>query len=236
MRASTISTGLFALSLCLTALPALAQDDGYGYRFHEDGDSGLSGYAGLRGSLAFMGEAKGTIPGTTPTSMRASYDIGGGASFYVGTRLPLGLRLEGEALYRYLPFTDVTLAGTGAAAHGCTQMGGPMVNLLWDLPVPSFPFRPFIGGGIGGLYTASKLNDATNANTYYRNHNWAFAYQLLAGAELPLSQSSRFTAMYRWLNVNDVNGRCGLTGLTPATACKADINSQSVDLGIELDM
>jgi len=30
--------------------------------------------------------------------MRASYDIGGGASFYVGTRLPLGLRLEGEAL------------------------------------------------------------------------------------------------------------------------------------------
>jgi len=88
----------FALSLCLSALPAAAQDDGYGYRLHEDGDSGQYGYAGLRGSLAFMGEVVGTIPGTTPTSMRAAYDIGGGASFYVGTRLPLGLRLEGEAL------------------------------------------------------------------------------------------------------------------------------------------
>ena len=130
----------------------------------------------------------------------------------------------------------MTLGATNAGAHGYTQMGGPMVNLLWDLPVPSFPFRPFVGGGIGGLYTATKLTDTAGANAYYRNHNWSFAYQLLAGAEVPLSQSSRFTMMYRWLNANDVNGRCGLTGLTPATACKADINSQSVDLGIELDM
>jgi hypothetical protein len=43
--------GLLAALFLAASAPAWGQDDGYGYRFQQDGDSGLSSYAGLRGSL-----------------------------------------------------------------------------------------------------------------------------------------------------------------------------------------
>ena len=57
----------------------------------------------------------------------------------------------------------------------------------------------------------------------------------MGGLEFPMSDSSRVTAMYRWLQVNDVNSKCGISGAA-SFACKARFNTQSLDLGLEMDM
>src|SRR5699024_6763547 len=156
-------------------------------------------FAGLRGSLAFSGTTATTVP-TAPalTQLRASYNTGGGSSIYIGTRLPLRLKLEVEGMYRYLPFTHTALNGTATVAHGQAQLAAPMVNLRWDLPLGDFLIQPFIGGGIGAAYTALRLSDPSNTNTYLQNKKWALAYDAMGGASLALSPTSRFTAMYRW--------------------------------------
>ena len=171
-------------------------------------------------------------PGCTCRAKRA---MGGGGSVYVGTRLPYGLRVEAEALVRYLPLGTLNLGGVATPAHGQAWLAAPMLNLLWDLPVPDFPFRPFIGAGIGGAFTSVNLRDPTNANTYMTAHAFAPAYQFMGGAEVPLSQSSRFTAMYRWLQVDSTSGSCGIAGAA-TLSCKSNLNSQSIDLGLEMDI
>jgi opacity protein-like surface antigen len=226
---------LIAALLCMGAAPAFGQTDGYGYAYQPDGDSGLSSFAGLRGSLAFSSGANSHVPTAPPTSLRASYNTGGGGSVYIGTRLPYGLRLEAEALYRDLPLQTATLGGTVTPAHGYASIAAPMANLFWDLPVPDFPFRPFIGAGIGAAYTSSDLRDPTNANTYLTSHKWAPAYQFMGGAEVPLSQSSRFTAMYRWLQIDGTPDSCGVSGAA-TMACRSNLNTQSIDLGLEMDL
>jgi opacity protein-like surface antigen len=224
---------IVAAMLFLFCGAAVAQDDGYGYHYDASGDSGLPNYAGLRGSFAFSSSTNAKIPTAPPAALRASYNTGGGASIYVGTRLPFGFRTELEGLYRYLPLDTIMIGSTRTPVRGRAHVGAAMANLFFDLPVPDFPFRPFIGGGAGGAYVAANAHD--NSTTYFRPSSWQFAYQLMGGAEIPLSQSSRFTAMYRWLHVNGPNGKCGPSGLTYA-ACKASLNTRSVDLGIEMDM
>jgi opacity protein-like surface antigen len=226
--------GWIAALVLAAAAPAWAQDTGYGYRFRTDSDPGISAYAGLRGSLAFSGNAKTTIPTTPPAALRASYNTGGGGSVFLGAKLPFGLRLEAEGLVRYLPFDQVT-TGTPAVARGHTSVVAPMANLMWDLPIPDFPVRPFIGAGIGGANVSANLRDATNANTYLKSDNWGMAYQLMGGASFPVTQNTRFTAMYRWLQVDNVHAACGTSG-APTLSCRSSLNSQSVDLGLEMDL
>ena len=229
MRAAIIAGAL----LLLTPMAAAAQDADYASRYNPDGDSGLPNYAGLRGSLAFTGKTSSNVATTPPTALRASFNTGGGGSVYIGTRLPYGFRLEFEGLYRYLPVGNVSANGTQLAASGHAHLGAGMANLFYDVPVPDFFFRPFLGAGIGGVYVADSGYDASG--DYLKQNNMQFGYQFMGGAELPLSQSSRLTAMYRWLNVNGVHGACG-TATALIMACKSDLNTQSIDLGLEMDM
>jgi opacity protein-like surface antigen len=229
MRSGVVLAGL--LLACPVA--AAAQDA----QFEQAGDSGLPRFAGLRGSFAFINNSSTTVPAAPPQGLHGAFDNGGGGSVYVGARLPAGFGIELEGLYRYLPIHSVTLGNANSAngvAGSHAQMGASMVNLFFDLPVPEFPLRPFFGAGVGGAYVAADAAD-NSGNDYLRSSNWQFAYQFMGGAEIPLSQSSRLTAMYRWLQVGDVNSKCGLGGAA-SFACKARYNTQSVDLGIEMDM
>lgn len=233
MRA--VSGALAGVMLLALGGAALAQDDGYGYRSQPDGDSGLPSFAGLRGSLAFSSDVHVNVPTATPTSLNASRENGGGGSIYFGKRLPLGFRVELEGLYRTQQLDNLSLGGTAAPATGYTSIAAPMVNLFWDFPVPDFPLRPFVGAGIGGAYTATSLHDVGRNDSYLQNEDWHLAYQFMGGVEIPLSQSSRFTAMYRWMRVNDIGFKCGTAGAA-AYACNSQLTSQSADLGLEMDM
>jgi opacity protein-like surface antigen len=245
MRASkSLIAGLFLLS----AAPVLAQpiDADPGWQQPgvapapdggPDGQSGMRGYAGLRGSLAFSGNAITTYTTASPsTQLRTSYAVGGGGSIYYGARLPLNLRLELEGLYRFQPLSTVSLNGVGVGGvSGNTQMAAPMVNLLWDLPVPDdLAIQPFVGMGVGAAWTDT--NARGGGNTYVHQNRWDLAYQMLAGLAVPLSDSSRVTAMYRFMKVPDAGHKCATSGTAQSVCLDNGVNSSSVDLGYELDL
>ena len=101
------------------------------------------------------------------------------------------------------------------------------------MPLPDFLVQPFIGAGVGAAYADVSLKDASA--TYLHATRWNLAYDFMAGAALPLSQTSRFTAIYRWLHVDDVDLKCGTSG-APTLACKSDLTYQGLDVGLEMDM
>ena len=60
--------------------------------------------------------------------------------------------------------------------------------------------------------------------------NWRFAYNFMAGASLPINDTSRITGMYRWLH-EDIGVYCGTV-----TKCSGNLKRQSIDLGLEMDL
>ena len=118
-----VSKSLIAGFFLLGGGAALAQESSDGIT------SGL--YAGLRGSYAPNGNNVTTWAPTTPmTQLRGSFADGGGGSVYIGTHLPLNLRLEIEGLYRYQSVSKVSLDGVATGALGHTQVAAPMMNLF----------------------------------------------------------------------------------------------------------
>jgi opacity protein-like surface antigen len=228
--------GFAATLLLLVPLSAAAQDSGFGYRFEPGPDSDFPAFAGLRGSLAFATSVRTTVPTTPPTSLRASFNTGGGASVYIGMRLPYGFKAELEGLYRNQKLGSVAVNNVSASASGYGQMAAPMLNLYWDVPVSDFPVRPFIGAGIGYGWTETSLHSVGGVSTgaYLHSDNWRLTYDAMAGLEVPLSASSRVTAMYRWLGQNSAY-KCGTAG-AGTSKCPADFNESSIDLGLEMDM
>jgi opacity protein-like surface antigen len=194
------------------------------------------GYVGLRGSMAFNANHDTTwAPTTPPTTLRASYATGGGGSVYLGAYLPLNLRAELEALYRWQPLSTLNVGGVATPASGNTRIAAPFLNLFWDIPVPDEMFiQPFVGMGVGAAYVDTALGDATD--TYLRQNRWDLAYSFMSGFALPLDQTSRLTAMYRWMQVRDGGHHCA-TGGTILSAClDNNIDSQSLDLGYQIDL
>lgn len=243
MRASgTILAGLF-LGLA-AALPAPAQPMDPGYQGPAPAEAGEDmvpasrPYVGLRGSYAFNANKVETWAPTTPmTNLRGSYASGYGGSLYIGTHLPLNLRLELEALYRWQPISTINLNGVGVAgAGGYSKVAAPMLNLLWDVPVDDdFAIRPFVGMGVGAAYTERDAYGA-GGNVYLRGNRWDLAYSFLSGIAVPLDETSRLTAMYRWMQVRDQGHKCAASGAVVGPCLDNSVNSSSVDLGLEMDL
>lgn len=241
MRAS----GLLVLGFLL-ALPAAAQPIEAGPAYFQplpDGPSApeeppmRSGvYVGLRGSYAFNANAATTwTASATPTQLRASYASGAGGSVFIGTRLPLNLRLELEGLYRWQPLSTLSLGGTRVAAGGNSKLAAPMLNLFWDVPVPDeLSLQPFVGMGVGAAYL--QTDAAGSGNSYLHQNRWDLAWSFMGGMALPLDEDSRLTAMYRFLQVRDVPHRCATSGTVLGACLENSVNSSAVDLGYELDL
>ncbi|MEI9889141.1 MAG: P44/Msp2 family outer membrane protein [Rhizomicrobium sp.] len=190
-------------------------------------------YLGLRGSIV---EGNDTHAVVAATDLRAHPSTGVGGSLYAGTALGYGFRVEGELLYRHFTLDSLYAAGAPLPGRGgYTQIAAPMANVFWDPPIPEFIVRPFLGAGFGGAYVDSHLRSGTTQ--LFSADNWHFAYQLMAGVTLPLTQSSRLTGMYRYFRVQDASYTCTVPGVPPVVAaCKADLTNQSIDLGLEFDI
>ncbi|MEJ1968682.1 MAG: P44/Msp2 family outer membrane protein [Rhizomicrobium sp.] len=187
---------------------------------------------GLRGSII---DGSDTHTRSGGTDLRAHYySTGYGGSAYVGTQLGYGFRVEAELLYHHVTLDRPDVAGAPQAGRdGYLQTVAPMANLYWDLPVPEFIVRPFIAAGVGGAYTDA--HDRVGPAQVIGGDKWRFAYQLMAGVALPLSQTARLTGLYRYFRVQDARYRCAPPAL-PTTSCGANTADQSVDLGLEFDI
>lgn len=244
MRAKT---SLFIGLLLLSALPATAQpidvDPGWQApppaaptqdESAQDWNANRP-YVALRGSYALNANHSTTWAPSAPTAIRASYASGAGASLALGVHLPLNLRLELEALYRWQPLSRIDINGVPVAASGSSHIAAPMLNLLWDIPVPDdLGLQPFVGMGVGAAYSDVNLYDS--ANTYSRQNRWDLAYSFISGLAVPLSDSSRVTAMYRWLQLRDAGHKCAVSGRAQSVCLDDSISSSAVDLGLEMDL
>ena len=176
---------------------------GFGPALAQPGDDFAGTYVALRGSYAFSGNATTTYAPTTPaTELRGSYASGGGGSIAFGTHLPLNLRLEIEGLYRYQSLSKVSLNGVDTVAGGHTQIASPMMNILWDIPMPvESDLQPFVGiGGRRGLcrdrgfglrqclYAAGPLGPRLQL---HRRHGHAAGRQLAPHRHVPLDAGAR---------------------------------------------
>ena len=245
----TLIAGLFLLSIATAGAQPIDVDPNWGPQpepmpqqpYYAEGggpswNSGLNGYVGLRGSLALNANKVSTYaPTTPPTAIRASYATGGGGSVYLGTRLPLNLRVELEGLYRWQPLSQTTINGAAVGGSGNTKTAAGMVNLLWDIPMPADAYlQPFIGMGVGAAY--SETSAFGGGNTYLSGNRWDLAYSFMGGVAMPLSDTTRVTAMYRWMQVRDAKHKCAATGTVQNACLKNNVNSLAVDLGLEMDL
>jgi opacity protein-like surface antigen len=212
-----------AAILLATAFPAWADDD-----------SGVSAYAGLRGSLAFQNSIHETDVVAAPpssTKIKINSNLGGGGSIFWGVNLPYGFRTELELLYRYMPLSNASISFSDGTAplsgsiSGAGRFFAPMLNAYWDIPVDDLGVQPFIGGGLG--YAWNELGISAPGVPVDNGESWQMAYNLMAGVSAPVGGGARLTAMYRWLH-EDLNFTCA-TGLS----CSGALNSQSVDLGLQ---
>lgn len=195
-------------------------------------------YIALRGSLTFDGKGANITVPTTPaaTSLRPSHDVGGGASIALGATLPYGFRLEAEGLYRNKPVKTVNLGGTVLPGTGSLQSAATMANLIWAPQFGDMPIRPLIGGGAGMAYTYGRASDPNGADVYLQNGGWHFAYQGMAGLEIPVAPGASLTALYRWMHTGNVKSRCGTSGAASLTCTKIGFDDQGVDLGLKIDL
>jgi opacity protein-like surface antigen len=209
---------------------------GFGPALAQPGDDFAGTYVALRGSYAFSGNATTTYAPTAPaTELRGSYANGGGGSIAFGTHLPLNLRLEIEGLYRYQSLSKVSLNGVDTVAGGHTQIASPMMNILWDIPMPlESDLQPFVGMGVGAAYVQTAASGS--GNVYMRQDRWDPAYSFMAGMAMPLDDSSRLTAMYRWMQVRDAGHKCAVSGTVESNCLSNSVNSSAVDLGYEMDL
>ena len=216
-RVAAVLTGHFVI--CGLAVAA-AQDLPYPGDPAQSSAYGLEGtYVALRGSLTFDGKGANVTVPTTPaaTSLRPSHDVGGGAAVAVGAMLPYGFRIEAEGLYRHKPVKNVNLGGVITPSSGYVETAAPMANLIWAPQFDGMPIRPMIGGGAGMAYTQSRINDNSLSTTYLQNSGWHFAYQGMAGLEIPLFPGAAFTAQYRWMHTDNVTSKCGTGGAATLT-------------------
>lgn len=185
------------------------------------------GYVSIRGSMAFMDDVK---KGNSTANIRASFDTGVGGSVAVGYITPWGVRLEAEGLYRYFRPQTITVSVGKASAiigtSGQVHMFAPMFNAIYDFKIPNWPVQPFVGAGIGAVYTDIRPGSGTIPIVH--GSSWSLGYQLLAGVAIPLTPYMTARAMYRFMSPQKMKFRT-LAGTTLKTGPKV----QSFDVGLD---
>jgi outer membrane protein OmpA-like peptidoglycan-associated protein len=121
-----------------------------------------------------------------------------------------GLRAEIEGNYRTNDVDDISFGAGTSNASGSARTYGVMANVFYDFNLPSFGvdmgqfnIQPYIGGGIGYAWREFDNVRASVLGGQVRTDDTdgRFAYQLIAGAALPLHQyvpGLSLTAEYRF--------------------------------------
>ena len=187
-----------ALSSTLLATPANARD-------------GAWYVCGVLGAV-FADDADVDI-GAVDNAVTLHHDLGYDAALFFGRDFG-AFRVEAEAGYRTANLggfdTMIRLPGEGPvfpasrdSAEGLTSALSFTINGVLDIGDDD-GISGFVGGGAGVARTKFH-NQAVVANTaaFLDDSDWGFAWQLVAGARLPVSENIDITARYRFFNGNN---------------------------------
>jgi opacity protein-like surface antigen len=203
------------------------------------GGSSIS-YLGLRGSYVMAEEQKSTSPNIDDDR---TFDDGWGLSGFGGFVLTDALRGEIELGYRVneLNTAQVTrnllLPGSEGQkfnADGQVDMGTAMFNLFYDIHIDGLPVLPWVGVGAGAAYVSYSIQyDYGDPFAPYiaKDQDWQFAYQLMAGITVPVSDTASMSLGYRYFGVEEMT-YVDAYGLEFST----ELTNQSVDLGLQFHL
>ncbi len=222
----TLATAALALCGLASIETATAAGSTYG-----------TAYVGLRGS--YMMTDDGSTSGNTGFTYTQSYDDGYAAAIYMGWTLVHGLRFEAEGGFRSADIENVNVVtgdgiiylggetvDVGADVQAATVMG----NFYYDADIFDGAFVPWVGAGAGAAHIEYNITDPL---AYFdgNDETWIFAWQLMAGVTIPVSDGVSITASYHYFQTEDFD-RVGNTG----ELFKTDLTQQTIDLGVQFHL
>jgi outer membrane protein OmpA-like peptidoglycan-associated protein/outer membrane protein W len=184
-----------AAATCL-ALPALA---------HAQPVTGP--YVSLEGGTAIENPVNGTFTALGASlggkfMYRPSYAGIGGIGYGFGD----GFRVQIDGDYIHNTISKFDFSGNQTKVVGHENKYGPMLNLLYDIPV-GLPVFPYVGAGVGYQYvTAVAYNGSGVGNQIATSGTeGSFAYDVIAGLSFPVAAvpGLSLTAEYRFLMLTE---------------------------------
>ncbi|MEM1284552.1 MAG: outer membrane beta-barrel protein [Pseudomonadota bacterium] len=184
-------------------------------------------YVGARGGVVLANDSEFTITG--PDLVENAYEMGYGGYGFIGFELPdlywgAGLRLEGEVGLIHLDVETHTVGGTERSeddSFGSTEAIAGFLNAYVDFG--NGGLRPFIGGGVGVARVTFDDHGVTGALGVMDDAGNAFAWQIMAGASVHLTDAVSLEGMVRHQSVMDVE-------LVSSTGPTSDIDLSSTQV------
>lgn len=221
-----IAAGATAMALFPAA--AVAKEGPY---IGLSGGVALPGDSSNRGSFDTTVPATpdfGPIPADTPLGWETKFDTGYAINGQVGYAFENGFRVELEGSYtRYdvdthrgltvgganIDGVDVAVLTRGAPAAGNPTVGaviadgrgrianfGLFGNVFYDIDAGS-GFKPYVGVGLG--YQWADIEYRPSGVDVANESDGGFAYQLMAGASVALSDNAELFGQYTWRDRTD---------------------------------
>jgi OmpA-OmpF porin, OOP family len=181
-------------------------------------------YISGSGTLSWLKDTSGTIanaptPGNTVRT-ESAFKKGVGGQIAIGRAFG-PYRLEGEIGYthnkqnHYVAIVPPTGRIAADVKDDATRL---MLNGYYKWPRPFQPclkcaFEPFVGAGIGVTrvsidFFAPRAPFPTEApRQLIKDSDTRFAYQLMAGVAVPVSDRIALTLQYRWFDAGTVSGK-----------------------------
>ncbi len=161
-------------------------------------------YVGAGAGYDYQGPQKVTGGPGGLAGGRAYYRGSVSGSGSVGYGLGNGLRFEVEGIYLRAQAHNIKPGAYGPnnAFHGYTQKYGAFVNALYDIDVGSPYVYPYIGAGVGYLWTGIPSGAVSSAGvSSLSGTTGSFAYQGIAGVSIPVPPAPglSITAEYHFI-------------------------------------
>lgn len=192
--------------VCMLATPALAQEGHW--------------YTAVKGGVNAGADAE-----VTGLSVPISISTETGAALLWTVGRDFGrLRVESELSWRRNDLDQVSGPGGSVSVGGSLRNFAWMVNGIYEVPMTDL-FTSFLLGGIGLSRVEGEITSVAGYDVAVDDDKTAFAYQIGAGVEYPLSKDFALEVSYRFFGTPtvtfsdvDVNNthHGGLVGLTLA--------------------
>ncbi len=148
-----------------------------------------------------------------PDTADVEYDDAGLADLSLGWRVLSHLRLEANLNYRQHHIANVDGEGVDGFAHkGDLHVLGALGNVIVDYPLgaqierDSLPYGiPYVGVGVGMLWTKPRAELRTTPERKIRGEDTEFAWNVLAGVDVPITRRVGLQLGYRYLESLDLS-------------------------------
>ena len=148
-----------------------------------------------------------------PDTADIEYDDAGLADLSLGWRVLRFLRVEANVNYRQHHIANVDGEGVDGFPHkGDLHVLGALGNVILDYPLgaqierDSLPYGiPYVGVGVGLLWTKPRAEIRTTPERKIRGEDTQFAWNVLAGVDVPITRRVGLQVGYRYLEALDAS-------------------------------